>query len=44
MLLVAGSVFFVVIHRRPVADFDRMLIAEADVLARNAERKGRIIV
>ena len=44
MLLVAGSVFFVVIHRRLVADFDRMLIAAADVLARNAERKGRTIV
>jgi signal transduction histidine kinase len=44
MLLVAGLLCFAVIHRRIVGDFDRMLEAEAAVLARNAERKGHIIV
>ena len=44
MLLVAGSVFYAVIHRQLVADFDRMLTTEADMLMRNAERKGRTIV
>ena len=44
MLFVAGLVFFAVIHHRIVGDFDRMLEAEADMLARNAERKGRILV
>ena len=44
MLFVAGLVFFAVIHQRVVGDFDRMLEAEAEVLARNAERKGRILV
>ena len=44
MLLVAGLVFFGVIHQRLVGDFDRMLEAEAEVLARNAERKGHVIV
>ena len=44
MLFAAGSIFLGVIHRRLVHDFDRMLDAEAEVLVRNAERKGRIIV
>ncbi len=44
MLFVAGSLFLGVIHRRLVRDFDSMLEAEAATLARNAERKGRIIV
>ncbi len=44
MLLVAGVVFFAAIHHWLVADFDRMLEAEATVLERNAERKGRVIV
>ena len=44
LLLVAGSVFFAAIHHQLVRDFDRTLDAEAETLARNAERKGRIIV
>jgi signal transduction histidine kinase len=44
MLLVAGLAFFAAIHHRVVGDFDRMLEAEAEMLARNAERKGRSIV
>ncbi len=44
MLLVAGLVFFAAIHHRLVGDFDRMLEAEAEVLAHNAERKGHIVV
>jgi two-component system sensor histidine kinase QseC len=44
MLLLAGLVFFAAIHRRIVGDFDRMLEAEADMLARNTERKGHVFV
>jgi two-component system sensor histidine kinase QseC len=44
MLFAASSIFLGVIHRRLVQDFDRMLEAEAEMLARNAERKGRIII
>lgn len=44
MLFFAGSLFLGVIHQRLVRDFDSMLEAEAATLARNAERKGRIIV
>ena len=44
MLLVAGSLFFAAIHHRLLRDFDRALDAEADALARNAERKGRVLV
>lgn len=44
MLLVAGLVFFAVIRHRIVGDFDRMLEAEADMLERNAERKGLLLV
>lgn len=44
MLLVAGLVFFAAIHHRIVGDFDRMLEAEAGMLERNAERKGRLLV
>lgn len=44
MLLMAGLFFFGVIHNRIVGDFDRMLEAEAEVLAQNAERKGRVLV
>ena len=44
LLLVAGSVFFAAIHHQLAGDFDRMLDAEARVLAHNAERKNRTIV
>ncbi len=44
MLFIAGAIFLGVIHRRLVANFDAMLGAEAATLARNAERKGRLIV
>ena len=44
MLLTAGFVFFAAIHQRVVGDFDRMLEAEAETLARNAERKGHTII
>jgi two-component system, OmpR family, heavy metal sensor histidine kinase CusS len=44
LLFVAISIFLGVVHRRLVQDFDRMLEAEAEMLARNAERKGRIII
>lgn len=44
LLLVAGSIFFAAIHHQLVGDFDRMLDAEAEVLARNAERKNSTIV
>jgi len=44
MLLVAGAIFLGVIHRQLLGDLDRMLEAEADTLARNAERKGGLIV
>ena len=44
LLLVAGSIFFAAIHQQLVGDFDRMLDAEAGMLARNAERKHRTIV
>ncbi len=44
MLFVAGLIFFAVIHHRIVGDFDRMLEAEAEVLERNSERKGHILV
>ena len=44
LMLVAGSIFFAAIYQQLVGDFDRMLNAEADVLARNAERKNRTIV
>src|SRR4030095_3509396 len=44
MLFVAASIFLGVVHRRLVQDFDRMLAAEAQMLGRNAERKGRIII
>ena len=44
LLLLAGSVFFAAIHHQLTGDFDRMLDAEAETLARNAERKRRIIV
>ena len=44
LLLVAGSVFFAAIHHQLAGDFDRMLDAEAETLARNAERKNRTIV
>ena len=44
LLLVAGSLFFAAIYQQLVGDFDRMLDAEADVLARNSERKNSLIV
>ena len=44
LLLVAGSIFFAAIHHQLAGDFDRVLNAEAEVLARNAERKGRTII
>ena len=44
MLLLAGLVFFAAIHHQIVGDFDRMLETEADMLARNTERKHRILV
>ena len=44
LLLVAGSIFFAAIHRQLTGDFDRMLDAEAETLARNAERKFSTIV
>ena len=44
LLLVAGSIFFAAIYHQLVGDFDRMLDAEADVLARNSERKSSVIV
>ena len=44
MLFVAGLVFFAAIHHRIVGDFDRMLEAEAEMLARNTERKGHMMV
>jgi len=44
MLFVASSIFLGVVHRRLVQDFDRMLAAEAEMLVRNTERKGRIII
>ncbi len=44
LLLVAGAVFFAAIHHQLTADFDRMLDAEAETLARNAERKNSTIV
>lgn len=44
LLLVAGSLFFAAIHHQLTGDFDRMLDAEAEVLARNAERKRGTIV
>jgi two-component system sensor histidine kinase QseC len=44
LLFVAISIFLGVVHRRLVQDFDRMLEAEAEMLARNAERKGRTII
>ena len=44
MLFVAGTIFLGVFHRRLVGDFDRALDAEAEMLARNAERKGRTIL
>ena len=44
MLFIAGAIFLGVFHRRLVGDFDRALDAEAEMLARNAERKGRTIL
>ena len=44
LLLVAGSIFFAAIHQQLVGDFDRMLDTEAEVLARNSERKHGTIV
>ena len=44
LLLAAGAVFFAAVHHRLVRDFDRILAADAAVLERNAERKGRTIV
>jgi signal transduction histidine kinase len=44
MLFVASSIFLGVVHRRLLQDFDRMLEAEAEMLVRNTERKGRIII
>ena len=44
LLLVAGSIFFAAIHQQLTGDFDRMLAAEAETLARNAERKNSTIV
>ena len=44
LLFVAGSIFFAAIYQQLTGDFDRMLDAEADVLARNAERKNSTIV
>lgn len=44
MLFSAGSVFLGTIHRRLVKDFDRLLDAEAEMLVRNAERKGSFIL
>jgi two-component system sensor histidine kinase QseC len=44
MLFAASSIFLGVVHRRLVQDFDRMLEAEAEMLVRNAERKGGTII
>jgi two-component system sensor histidine kinase QseC len=44
MLFVASSIFLGVVHRRLVQDFARMLEAEAEMLAQNAERKGRTLI
>ena len=44
LLFVSGSIFFAAIYHQLTGDFDRMLDAEADVLARNAERKNGTIV
>jgi len=44
LLFAAGSLFLEVIHRRLVQDFDRLLLAEAEMLQRNTERKGRFIL
>lgn len=44
LLLAAGSIFFAVVEHRLVRDFDRILEADAAVLERNAELKGRTIV
>lgn len=43
LLVVAGSILLGVIHRRLVGNFDEILDAEATMLIRNAERKGRIL-
>ncbi len=43
-LLVAGSIFLGVVHRRLIRDFDKTLETEAEELERNAERKGQMIV
>jgi signal transduction histidine kinase len=44
MLFAASSIFLGVVHRRLVQDFDRILATEAEMLVRNTERKGRIII
>ena len=43
LLFVAGSILLGVIHRRLVGNFDQLLDAEAEMLIRNAERKGRVL-
>ena len=44
MLFVAGLIFMTVVHRRLVQNFDQVLASQADMLIRNSERKGNIIV